>query len=101
MDVRAVADDVQPLLVEVIDLALVSKQAHWVSRGPLFCPLGAALDELSEDDLGWADGLAQRLAAIGVPPDGRTDTVARQTPFRVFPSGFVDHAQVVAEFFAR
>jgi starvation-inducible DNA-binding protein len=93
---RAVAEDLQSLLVEVIDLALTSKQANWVLGRSLFDPVRAELDELAADARVWADGFGERLAAMGVPPDGRTRTVAEQARFPSFPAGFVDDAQAVA-----
>jgi starvation-inducible DNA-binding protein len=93
---RAVADDLQALLVEVIDLALISKQANWVLGRSLFDPVRAQLDDLAADARGWADEFGERLAALGVPPDGRTETVAERARFTSFPAGFVDDAEILA-----
>ncbi len=96
MDLHVVADDLQSLLVEVIDLFLTSKQASWVLGRPLFDPLSAELDDLAADALGWADAMGARLAVMGVAPDGRVGTVAEQARFPSFPGGFVDDADAVA-----
>lgn len=101
MDFDAVADDLQSLLVEVIDLSLTSKQAHWILGRSRFDPLSAELDDLAADAWGWADAVAARLAVMGVPPDGRAGTVAEQVRCASFPVGFVDDAAAVAPIVVR
>lgn len=96
VDSHDVAEDLQSLLVEVIDLSLTSKQANWILRRPTFEPLSAELDDLAADAWGWAEAVGARLAGMGVPPDGRAGTVAEQVRFASFPTGFVDDADVVA-----
>lgn len=95
MDRAAVTSELQPLLVELVDLGLTAKQAHWNVTGPLFRPLHAQLDELADDARAWADQVAERVVALGVPSDGRIETVAAQTPLPAFPDGFVEDSKVV------
>ena len=101
MDRAAVASELQPLLVELVDLGLTAKQAHWNVTGPLFRPLHAQLDELADDARMWADEVAERLVAIGVPSDGRIETVAAHTPLSAFPDGFVEDSKVVVAIVTR
>jgi starvation-inducible DNA-binding protein len=101
VDSHAVADGLQSLLVEVIDLSLTSKQAHWILGRPLCEPLSAELDDLAVDAWGWADAVGARLVAMGIPPDGRAGTVAAQVHFASFPIGFVDDAEAVAPIVVR
>jgi starvation-inducible DNA-binding protein len=96
-----VADDLQSLLVEVIDLSLTSKQARWILGRPLFEPLCAELDDLAADAWGWADAVGGRLVRMGVPPDCRATTVAEQVRFVSVPRESVDDADVVAPIVAR
>lgn len=96
MDFHAVADDLQSLLVEVIDLSLISKQAHWILGRPLFEPLSAELDDLATDAWGWADAVGARLVGMGIPPDGRAGRAAEQVRFASFPVGFIEDAEAVA-----
>jgi starvation-inducible DNA-binding protein len=84
VDFHVVADDLQYLLVEVIDLSLTSKQAHWTLGRPLFEPLSAELDDLAADAGAWADAVGARLVGRRVPSDGRVGTVAGS---RTSPSG--------------
>ena len=101
MDCAAVASELQPLLVELVDLGLTAKQAHWNVTGPFFRPLHAQLDELADDARTWADMVAEREVAIGQPSDARIETVAAQTPLPAFPDGFVEDGKVVAAIVAR
>jgi starvation-inducible DNA-binding protein len=98
---HAVAEDLQSLLVEVIDLSLTSKQVHWILGRPLLEPLSAELEDLAAEAWGWADAVGARLAGMGVPPDGRAATVAEQVRFAGFPVGFVDDAEAVARIVVR
>jgi starvation-inducible DNA-binding protein len=81
------AQALQATLVELIDLALQGKQAHWNVTGPAFKPVHEFLDELVDDYRGWYDDVAERLAAIGVSPDGRSLTVADSSPLDQLPPG--------------
>lgn len=69
-----------------------------VDEDPLgmFRLLHAQLDELADDARGWADRVAERLVALGVPSDGRVETVAESTPLASFPAGFVEDGTLVA-----
>jgi starvation-inducible DNA-binding protein len=96
VDVHVVADDLQCLLAEVIDLSLTSKQAHWILGRSRFDPLSAELADLAAEAWGWADAVGARLAVMGVPPDGRAGTVAEQVRFPRFPDGFIEHGDAVA-----
>jgi starvation-inducible DNA-binding protein len=94
MDQQGIAQELEPLLVELTDLALTAKQAHWNVRGLWFRPLHTQLDELADDVRGWSDDVAERLSTIGVPADARVQTVAKMTPFAGFPSGFLQSRKV-------
>ncbi|HZO65159.1 MAG: Dps family protein [Kribbellaceae bacterium] len=94
MERQAVEQELAPMLVELIDLALTAKQAHWNVSGMWFRQLHAQLDELADDVRHWSDDVAERLTAVGVAADGRVQTVAKATPFADFPTGFVDSTKV-------
>lgn len=81
------AHDLQATLVELIDLSLQAKQAHWNVVGPMFRPLHEFLDELTDAYREWYDDVAERLTAIGVSPDGRSPTVAGSTPLEQLAPG--------------
>lgn len=90
----------QRALVELVDLALVAKQAHWNVHGTHFRSVHLQLDELVADTRLWADDVAERMSTIGIAPDGRAATVARESKVTEFAAGPVADdkvIQVVAE----
>jgi starvation-inducible DNA-binding protein len=96
-----VGHQLQALLVELIDLSLLGKQLHWNVVGPLFRPLHLQLDELIDSWRAWADTVAERAVAIGVAPDGRSSTVAGDTPLGAVDGGELEDRVVVREMTSR
>ncbi|RYP84446.1 DNA starvation/stationary phase protection protein [Nocardioides guangzhouensis] len=94
-DIHRVEADLQDTLVELTDLAMQAKQAHWNVTGPRFLPLHAQLDKLATGLRTAADEVAERAAALGYAPDGRSDTVARESPLLVIPAGALTDQGVV------
>jgi starvation-inducible DNA-binding protein len=88
-------DELQSFLVELTDLALTGKQAHWNLQGPHFLTRHEQLDTVVDDARAWSDEVAERIVAIGAPADGRVTTVAEATPLAAFPAGFVADDKVV------
>jgi len=88
----------QETLVELIDLSLQAKQAHWNVVGPTFKPLHEFLDELTDQYREWYDLVAERLTAIGISPDGRITTVSAATPLAQLPAGQLEAGAVIAAF---
>jgi len=86
----------QDTLVELIDLSLQAKHAHWNVVGPSFRPLHEFLDELTDQYRDWYDLVAERLTAIGVAPDGRSITVAATTPLEQLPTGQIRDTAVLS-----
>ena len=83
---KEVGVDLQSTLVELLDLTLQGKQAHWNVTGPGFRPLHLQLDEMVGEYRVWTDEVAERMAAIGVAPDGRARTVAEDSPLPELPA---------------
>lgn len=67
----------QQRLVDIIDLALQLKQAHWCVVGNNFRSVHLQLDEILVDVRDASDEIAERIATLGVAPDGRAKTVAQ------------------------
>jgi len=84
------AAELQPTLLELIDLGLIAKQAHWNVTGPVFRPQHEEFDEIAEAARGWADDVAERLEAIGVAADGRAASVAAGSVLPAMPEGKLD-----------
>ncbi|WP_033259693.1 MULTISPECIES: DNA starvation/stationary phase protection protein [Kitasatospora] len=75
-DRETAGEALQGALVDLVDLSLVGKQAHWNLYGPRFRSVHLHLDEVVATARDYADQVAERAAAIGVSPDGRAATVA-------------------------
>ncbi len=73
------AADLQRVLVDLVELHLQGKQAHWNVVGPNFRDLHLALDELVDAAREGSDTIAERMRALDAVPDGRSDTVAATT----------------------
>ena len=84
----------QSILVDLIDLALVGKQAHWNLVGRQFHDMHLHLDELVSLARTYADEVAERAASIGVPPDGRAVTVSSNSGIPGLKEGWVKDRDV-------
>jgi starvation-inducible DNA-binding protein len=87
VDVRAVGADLQATLIELTDLQMRAKQAHWNVVGRDFRQVHLHLDELTDEVRNASDLVAERAVAIGYWVDGRPATVAKSTPLSEFPAG--------------
>jgi starvation-inducible DNA-binding protein len=92
---QELADALQQVHVDLIELHVQGKQAHWNLVGRNFRDLHLQLDEIVEAARGFSDDVAERMRAIYITPDGRSATVASQTTLPQFPEGEVDTSDVV------
>jgi starvation-inducible DNA-binding protein len=92
-DITAAA--LQATLVDLVDLSLVAKQAHWNLVGRQFHDVHLHLDELVDTARQYADKVAERTAAVGVSPDGRAHTVAGDSAVPAITGGWVTDRDVV------
>lgn len=81
------AADLQAILVDLIELQIQAKQAHWTVIGPGFRELHLHLDEIVDAARNHADAVAERMRAVQASPDGRSDTVCHQSRLAAFPAG--------------
>ncbi|REE64944.1 starvation-inducible DNA-binding protein [Streptomyces sp. 3212.3] len=73
---RAITGEaLQETLVDLVGLSLMAKQAHWNIAGPRFRSIHLQLDEVVATARSYSDTVAERAAALGVPPDGRPETI--------------------------
>lgn len=86
----------QEALVDLIDLHLSAKQAHWNLTGRNFRSIHLQLDEVVDLARKHADTVAERAVAIGVNPDGRARTIAENTKLHPLESGFLPDDKVIA-----
>lgn len=78
--------NLQQVLVDLIELHLQGKQAHWNVVGTNFRDLHLQLDELVDFAREASDTIAERMRALEAVPDGRSDVVAASTTLPQFPA---------------
>lgn len=93
---KVTGDALQGSLIDLIDLSLLAKQAHWNLTGRNFKVVHEHLDEIVALARGGQDDVAERAVAIGVNPDGRARTVADRTTIAQLEAGYLADDKVVA-----
>ncbi|WP_040840616.1 Dps family protein [Nocardia brevicatena] len=92
---RITGDALRATVVDLIDLSLIAKQAHWNVIGTHFRSVHLALDELVSTAREYTDSSAERATSIGVSPDGRAATVAKEAAGLGFPDGWQQDTDVI------
>ena len=92
---RVTGDALQSTLVDLLGLSLIGKQAHWNIVGPRFRSIHLQLDEVVTTARSYADTVAERAAALGVPPDGRPETIASALTLPGTKDGWLRDTEVV------
>jgi starvation-inducible DNA-binding protein len=92
---KSLTDDLQAVLVDLVELHVQGKQAHWNVVGHNFRDLHLQLDEIIEAGREFSDAVAERMRALHASVDGRTNTVAATTTLEQFPDGEIDTATVI------
>ncbi|MBE9924526.1 DNA starvation/stationary phase protection protein [Cellulosimicrobium cellulans] len=85
----------QRVLVALVDLHVQGKQAHWNVTGRGFRDLHLQLDDVVDAAREHSDTVAERMRALQVVPDGRTETVATTTDLSPYPAGLVSVGDTV------
>ncbi|MFG2086675.1 MULTISPECIES: Dps family protein [unclassified Spirillospora] len=93
---KVAGDALQGSLIDLIDLSLVAKQAHWNLHGRNFKVVHEHLDEVVALARSGQDDVAERAVAVGYNPDGRVRTVADRTTIPQLEAGYLDDDKVVA-----
>jgi starvation-inducible DNA-binding protein len=94
-------EQLQSTLVDLIDLGLQAKQAHWNVVGPRFRSLHLQLDELVEHTRAFSDTIAERIVTLGDAAEGSARAVDHQSKVDPLPVDFVKDADVVRLFVER
>jgi starvation-inducible DNA-binding protein len=92
---KRLAENMQAVLVDLIELHLQGKQAHWNVVGKNFRDLHLQLDEIVDSARAASDTIAERIRALQATPDGRSSTVAATTTLPSFPEGELSTTEVV------
>ncbi|MBQ3357934.1 MAG: DNA starvation/stationary phase protection protein [Microbacterium sp.] len=89
------AANLQAVLVDLLELSLQGKQAHWNVVGRNFRDMHRQLDEIIDDARAFSDTIAERMRALHAVPDGRSATIAAATSLPEFPAGEVSTTETV------
>ena len=89
------AANLQRVLVDLLELALQGKQAHWNVVGRNFRDTHRQLDEIIDEARAFSDTVAERMRALHAVPDGRSATITETTSLPNFPAGEVSTSETI------
>ncbi|MBC7761903.1 Dps family protein [Glaciihabitans sp. GrIS 2.15] len=98
---KQLSDNLQAVLVDLIELHIQTKQAHWNVVGINFRDTHLILDEVTDAARELSDEVAERMRALHALPDGRSETVTATSTLSKFPEDQIDTAEVVSLITAR
>jgi starvation-inducible DNA-binding protein len=87
-------------VADCIDLALLTKQAHWNLKGREFIAIHEMLDEFRTQVDDYVDTMAERVAQLGGTALGTTQTTAKGTTLPPYPTdihSIPDHLHALIE----
>jgi starvation-inducible DNA-binding protein len=99
----AVIDILNARLADAIDLALITKQAHWNLRGPDFIAVHEMLDPMRTTLDAHVDTIAERIAQLDGIALGTSQVVNKSTTLAPYPTDIrkiSDHLSALAERYA-
>lgn len=91
-------------LADAIDLALLTKQAHWNIKGPQFIALHEMIDQFRTEIDTHVDMLAERVVQLGGTALGTTQEVAKASTLSPYPTDIhksKDHLAALIERYAK
>lgn len=86
---KSVRDDLQEELRDLLCLAVVGDHVRWVLTGNEVAEFARWLVDAGGQWREWADQVAQRLITLGIPPDGRVRSLAKDVPMNWVPDGWL------------
>jgi starvation-inducible DNA-binding protein len=86
---KTTVEELQATLIELVDLSLIGKQAHWNVVGSHFRSVHLQLDELVAAARSHADVIAERAVALGGNPDGTPETVVAERSNGAVATGYL------------
>ncbi|MGX5680079.1 Dps family protein [Schumannella luteola] len=95
-----VAQFLGPVVVDLTALSIDGKQAHWHVRGANFQAVHELLDVVVDHARDYADTAAERVVALGLPIDARTQTIGSKATTPAMTAGFQQSDAVIREVIA-
>ena len=95
-----VAQFLGPVVTDLTALSIDGKQAHWHVRGANFQAVHELLDVVVDHARDYADTAAERVVALGLPIDARTQTVGSKATTPKMTAGFQQSDAVITEVIA-
>lgn len=89
---KKVVELLQRQLVDLINLQLQAKQAHWNVKGPQFYQLHELFDSVASAVTSLVDETAERAVALGGLVNGTVEGVSKQSKLKAYPVDIVDGA---------
>ncbi|RDE08391.1 DNA starvation/stationary phase protection protein Dps [Pelagibacterium lacus] len=100
---KVVIDILNARLADAIDLALITKQAHWNLKGPDFIAVHEMLDPMRAALDTHVDTIAERVAQLDGIALGTSQIIAKQTSLAAYPTDIrktKDHLTELAKRYA-
>jgi starvation-inducible DNA-binding protein len=91
-------------LADTIDLALITKQAHWNLKGPRFIAIHEMLDLFRGQIDTWTDTIAERAIQLGGTAFGTSQEVSKRTTVAPYPTdihAIDDHLRALIDSYAK
>lgn len=95
-DKQVTGNVLQATLVDLVDLSLIAKQAHWNVVGSNFRSVHLQLDELVSTARTYVDEVAERANAIGISPNGKAKTVVESSGLPDYPDNWQSVESTIA-----
>lgn len=100
---KAMCDLLNARLAEGLDLALLTKQAHWNIKGPSFIAVHLLLDDLRKELDAHTDTMAERIAQLDGVAMGTVQAVAENSSLPPYPTdirAIPDHLRALVQRYA-